>query len=567
MVHFELDTGAAAVAPDSSEIDRMVMGARFVTYRNDARFEAQIDELDPGLLVWPGGDLAERRTDRYGFEYEELYNDAIDRPGLSEMMTLANDQDAALSIVLPTVRYQGREADLANDVRDFMGKLLGGDYGDLPKELILEVGSEYYAYFEDGATSAAAQYAALADIVVTEIALALGDHAVNTTGADVTIAVQTGREIWEDNDLRAGLSDFALQNTEMLIHHRFPVQTQGFDGRVDDQIAINEAWEQEIQDAGGTEPDFFVSAWNVAQLTRGSALELFLDENPHLTESDVDLDARTNTAFEAFWQDLLLDYDYGASHPGLILEGFSTYVEAGMDAGAIFGIDVIHPGRLSWRDEDGDDHLFVGGEMLKMIYESVEGTRILASDEPYDRSAAATTYAFEGDDKLIVFIAAGADASTEVSIEIDNLAADYTSVFADRLAIGENPNWMSDFAIADNPHVDESPEAATYAPGVRSEADVTVFQNAVTTELGAHEVVRLAFAKTDAAAAELEAVSEGSEILLQMADLPVLTHPPAIPPDDLTQAAVEDDFADGSDGGGGGGMFGAIILPLLLLLF
>lgn len=567
MLHFELDTGAAAVAPESTEIDRLAMGARFVSYRSDARFEAHIDELDPGLLVWPGGDLAERRTDRYGFEYEELYNDAIDRPGLSEMMTFANEQDAALSVVLPTVRYQGREADLANDVRDFMGKLLGGDFGALPKELILEVGSEFYAYFEDGATSAAAQYAALADIVVTEIALALGDHTVNTIGADVTIAVQTGREMWEDDDLRDGLSDFALQNTEMLIHHRFPVQTQGFDGRVDDQIEINKAWEADILGVGGEEPDFFVSAWNVAQLTRNSALDLFLDDNPHLTEADVDLDARTNADFEAYWQDLLLDYDYGALHPGLILEGFSTYVEAGMDAGAAFGVDVIHPGRLSWRDEDGDDHLFVGGEMLKMIYESVEGTRILSSDEPYDRSAAATTYAFEGDDKLIVFIAAGSDPNTEVTIEIDNLAADYTSVFADRLSVGENPNWMHDFGIVDNPHVDESPEAATYAPGVRSEANVELFQNAITTELGAHEVVRLAFAKTDAASTELEAVSEGSEILLQMADLPILSHPPASLPDDITQAAADDGFDDGSDGGGGGGVFGAFILPLLLLLF
>ncbi|MEM1066767.1 MAG: hypothetical protein AAGJ74_14800, partial [Pseudomonadota bacterium] len=226
-----------------------------------------------------------------------------------------------------------------------------------------------------------------------------------------------------------------------------------------------------------------------------------------------------------------------------------------------------HPGRLSWRDEDGDDHLFVGGEMLKMIYESVEGTRILSSDEPYDRSAAATTYAFEGDDKLIVFIAAGSDPNTEVTIEIDNLAADYTSVFADRLSVGENPNWMHDFAIVDNPHVDESPEAATYAPGVRTEADVELFQNAITTELGAHEVVRLAFAKTDAASTELEAVSEGSEILLQMADLPILSHPPASLPDDITQAAADDGFDDGSDGGGGGGVFGAFILPLLLLLF
>ncbi|MEL7519490.1 MAG: hypothetical protein AAFN48_11125, partial [Pseudomonadota bacterium] len=222
MVHFDLDTAESAVAPSATEIDRLAFGARYVSYRNDERFEAQIDELDPGLIVWPGGDLAERRTDRYGFEYDDLYNDTIDRPGLSEMMALANAQDAALSIIVPTVRYLGREADLANDVSSFMAELLAGVFGALPKELILEVGSEYYAYFDDVAETAEAQYAALADVAVTEIAVALGNPGINTLGADVTIGVQTGRTLAEDADIRDGLSDFALQNTEMLIHHRFP---------------------------------------------------------------------------------------------------------------------------------------------------------------------------------------------------------------------------------------------------------------------------------------------------------------------------------------------------------
>ena len=563
MVHFDLDTGESAVAPSATEIDRLAFGARYVSYRNDERFEAQIDGLDPGLIVWPGGALAERRTDRYGFEYDDLYNDTIDRPGLSEMMALANTQDAALSIIVPTVRYLGREADLANDVSNFMAELLAGDFGALPKELILEVGSEYYAYFDDGAETAEAQYAALADVAVTEIAVALGNPGINTLGADVTIGVQTGRTLAEDADIRDGLSDFALQNTEMLIHHRFPVQTQGFDTRVGDQIDINEAWLQDIQDAGGDDPDFFVSAWNAAQITRDAALDQFLDENPHLTAGDVDLDARTNTAFETYWQDLLLDYDYGARHPGLILEGFSTYAEAGMDAGAVFGVDVIHPGRLSWRDENGDDHLFVGGEMLKMIYETVEGTRVLESDGPYDRDAAATTYAFEGDDKLIVFIAAGSDPDTEVSIEIDGIGSTFTSVYADSLTMGENADWMSDFGVVDNPSVDETPEQGTYAPSVRSEADLTVYENAVVTQLGAHEVVRLAFAKSDAAADELGDVSEGEEIELQIAGLPVLNTPDPDLSGDVDALAVDEE--DGSEGGGG--MLGGLLLPILILLF
>ena len=565
MTTLDIATGDDAVAPAAHFLDGSAFGVRFDSYRNFGRFESQIDPSDPGLIVWPGGHLAETRTDRYGLEYDDLSNPVIDRPGLDEMMAAAIARDAALSITLPTVRYLGREAELTDDLRGFLGDLLSGGYGPLPQELILEVGSEYYAHFTDGATPAAAQYAGIADLIVTELALALNDPTVNLIGADVTIAVQAGKTLGDDEVIRDGLSDFALSNVEMVIHHRFSPGPEAIDPRIPDVEQIIGNWETEVVDAGGTVPELFVSAWNVAQYTRSDALDDFLELNPSLTADDVDLDRRTNASFEQFWQASLDSHAYGERHPGLILEIFSSYAEAGMSAGAVFGTDVVHPGRLSWRDDQQADHTFVGGETIRMIYESLEGTRALASNGPYDSDDAVMPYAFEGADRVVVFLAAGAQASGEITLDVEGLGSELTSLWADSLRAIEDPDWMETFAIPDNPEVDESPEAATFLPGQRSAANVEVIEGGVRLSLAAYEVIRLSFAKTAEGADALQAISSGDEIDLTTlaADDSLPTTDPVVDTIDYSAPGVphygsEDDGEDG---------LGLEMLALLLPIF
>ena len=114
---------------------------------------------------------------------------------------------------------------------------------------MLEIGSEYYAHF-NGPT-AAGDYAALADVAVTEIAMALNNTSVNTIGADVSIGVQMGRTAGEDDEIRDGLSDFALSNIDLVIHHRFAFLPDGIDARVEDVADWLAAWQDDVSDAGG----------------------------------------------------------------------------------------------------------------------------------------------------------------------------------------------------------------------------------------------------------------------------------------------------------------------------
>ena len=519
-----MESGASAYADSTETLSDAVFGARYISYRGIDRFLDQTDPMELGLIVWPGGTLAETRPDRYGFEYDGLQNPANNKPDLTEMMAIAVERGADLSVILPTFRYATDLAGAETAISDFLADLLAGDYGPLPDRLILEVGSEYYAHFADGATSAAAQYGAVAEVMISEIEAALADPGINLVGADLTIAVQSGKTLGEDVDIRDALSPGSIQAVDMLIHHRFAYQPQGIDPRIAEYQAVLDAWEAETGDV----PDLFVSAWNTVTLTRSGVLNDYVaykaSQGVTIDPDDVDLDGRTTTEFENFWQDSLDEAAYGQEHAAYILESFSSYAEAGADAASLYGVDLIHSGRVSWR-ENGEDHLFVGAEMLDMIYESVADTHVLASAGDYDTNAPATAYGFENDDKLILFVAAGETAPGEIALDLDGLGITYTQVWAERLTAEVATDWMQVFGIPDNGAVDESPEAETYAHGVRAGFAPVLSGETLNFSLGsAHEIVRLSFAKTAAGAHEIAGWSDGSAT-----DLSGLGVPPLLP--------------------------------------
>lgn len=508
-LNLDIESGASAYADGAEALTDALFGARYISYRGVNRFLDHIEDIDIGLIVWPGGTLAETRPDRYGFEFDGLQNPANNKPDLTEMMAIAVDKGADLSVILPTFFYVDDVGAARAEISGFLQDLLAGDFGPLPDRLILEVGSEYYAHFSDGATSAAAQYGAVADVMVTEIADALADPSINLIGADITIAVQSGRTLDDDTDLRGVLSEYAIDSADMLIHHRFAFQPQGIDGRIAQYQDVLDAWEAET----GTEPDLFVSAWNTVTLTRNGVLADFIEyqttQGVTIDASDVDLDGRTTVAFENYWQDALDQAAYGQEHAAYILESFASYAEAGADAASLYGVDLIHPGRVSWR-ENGADYDFVGLDMLDMIYESVGGTHVLSSDGAYDTDALATTYGFENDDKLVLFIAAGDTSPGDIALQLDGFGDVYTQVWAERLTSAVPSDWMAVFGVPDTAGVDESPEGDTFAIGMR-DAVTPVFdgETLAVSLTSPHEVIRLSFAKTAAGAHEIAGWSDG----------------------------------------------------------
>jgi hypothetical protein len=205
-----------------------------------------------------------------------------------------------------------------------------------------------------------------------------------------------------------------------------------------------------------------------------------------------------------------------------------------------------------------------------MLYESVRGTTPLGSEEPYDKDNPATAWAFENDDRLVVFVAAGQRPPGEVTLDLDGMGTTFRAVFADRLTAEVRPDWMEVFGVPDNPEVDEAPEAETYAEAVRAPAGAVQTDGGVTIGLTApFEVVRLAFAKTEAGLADIAGWSDAAPVFLEPPpeEPPPEEPPPEEPPPEEPPPDDDDAPDEASDDGGGAGIALALLalLPLLLL--
>ena len=571
MTAMTFDLGAATPVTAGGAWGPDFFGYLYTGFRSFARFEAQLADQQVGMLVWPGGFIAEMFPDRYGMEYPGLFNPAFPRPDLAEMMAEAVARGAGLSVVLPSLRYLGDEAALRADLQGFLGDLLGGTYGPAPERLILQVGSEFYGTMPDPAL-AATHYGALAEVFVQEISAAVADPAVNAAGMDVEIAVQGGRDLAEDAAIRAELSDASLRAIDEVIHYRFALTAEGIDGRVEDVSEVMEAWRAELAALGQAGPGLFLGSWGVASYTRDEALSDFLAADAaaggSLRPEDVDLAGRTTTAFEEFWQDAMAARDYGTDHPRLVLEMLTEYGAEGMTAAAVYGTDVIHPGRTSFNDINGVPQDFVGQRMLDMLAESVDGTRALDIGLQNAPGEAVWAYGFENSDKLVVFLAADSVVPGGVRLDLPGMGSVYRQVAADSLRAAVPADWMARFGIPDNPDVDESAEGESYALGERQGAVVQQVAGGVQIGFSAPgEVVRVAFAKTDAGLAEIAGFTDGGIMTLDA----TLIDDGDGGDDDLPMVPMPEDFPDEDDDdidlGGAGDALGLLLgmMPLLFL--
>lgn len=567
-------TGQTAYVTDSLVFDADHFGYNYTGFRDFDRFLTQLDGSQIGLITWPGGAMAEFQTDRFGLEYDGLWNGGDGAGNLYEVLDAAARVGAGVSIVLPTIRYIDRPDALVADIRSFMTDLLGGHYGPLPERLILEIGSEYYSTFRD-VPDGIASYADIADLMMREIEAAVADPSINLLGFDPDIAMQGGRTLAEDEIIRDHLSDDALETVDMVLHHRFAVMATGVDTSSTEIGTILDAWEEDMAAVGGERPELFLGTYNVASYARSEALRDYVadmaDHGITIDRDSIDLEARTDTDFENYWQAKLERYDYGAEHPRVLLEMMAEYGAEGMGAAGTYGSDMMHAARLTYTDAQGAPVSFVGQDMLDMMAESIDGTRLLKISTTNDRNDEVWAYGFENEHKLVLFLSADSTPPGRVDINLSEYDG-LQSVRGDSLTAVIPADWMDRFGIADNPLVDESSEARSYALGEREGVDPQLTDKGISVTFDApNQVIRLAFAKDDIGAAEIAAFSDGGAVSLEGADLPEWHGDiGALFGDPIEDGTLDDDIEhevvdDGSSGSGMGilGLFA--LLPLLLM--
>ena len=585
-----LFAGPANVLPDSLPVTAEHFGYNYTGFRPFGRFQRQLADDPVGLITWPGGSVAENLSNRYGLGYDDLWNDRFGF-GLNDVFASARAGDAAVAIVLPTLPYVGREADLRADIDSFVARLGSGDFGPVPRRLILEVGSEYYATFGPGVDSAAT-YGRIADVTVQALSQALSDPALNPDGVAPEIAVQCGISAAEDAAIRAELDDHSLAEVDLLIHHRFPLLTGGVDDSADILAGAVKDWAADMAAVGASRPGVFLSSYNVGSLTREEARASYVADRAAAGEAvdpaTINLETRNDAEFERYWQDQMQLRDYGQDHPRVLLELHARTGAVGMEAASAYGVDMIHAGRLTGTDANGQPQDFIGQEMLDMMAESLIDTRPLALSLRNRAVEDVATYAWENDDKLVAFIALRDQPPGELDVRVPGLAKGaYHAVWAESLRADIPQDWMARFGIPDRPDVDEEPESHSYALGRRESVDVSReggFLKLTTTH--EDQVIRLVFAKTEEGASDIATWAEGTPLSLLRTrsdvaptePVPDTTPEPISPPPvaalprpadaDLPEAAPDADADDPEpqDSGDLSALLGGAVLAFGLLL-
>lgn len=555
-------TGQDAWVGPARGVDSDLFGFRYSGYRTFDRFEEQTADSHIGVIGWPGGHLVEHRDDIFGLDYAEngLANPDSYFPSVSQIMAFANETNHGIAITLPTLKWLSDPVGLRQNLGIFAERLLSGGFGDVPQNVIIEIGSEYYGHAVDLGMTAeelAPLYGGLAADMIEILRAIEADATINTQGVTLQIGVQAGRSDADAGLIIDGMQDTALAQVDYVIMARMPLNFGGVDRTIEDYHQTLDAWTEAVVGAGGDAPDVFMTSFNVASPTRDEALNAYVetlaDQGTVIDPDSVDLEGRTNSDFEQFWQDRIERFDLGLDQPKMLMELFAEFHELGATSGTAFGVDQAHPGRLSFADAGGNPVSMIGMDFLNFLYESVDDTRMLQISVSNDSTTETPVYAFEGQSHTTIFVMGGHDPA-EVELDIEGLSSNYTRAYVDTLTPVVADDWMQRYGIPDNPDIDETPESETFAEG-RFGTQLPTFRdgNMVVSVEAPGQIVRIVLAHSTEGEAEVADWVTDPAASVDLAE--------EFAGEGAGNADDNDAVADGGDGG-----FGMIFLALLPLL-
>lgn len=507
-------------------------GTRYTAFKNIDRFLDQTSEFDGGLIVWPGGSLAERSSEKYGLEYDGMWNseDFPDRPDLYEMLQISADLGKTLSIVLPTSRYSEDPDEMVDGLWDLFESILL-DFGseNLPRKVIFEVGNEYYANFLGSNEIVKAEnYGKIANIIgetVSDI-----DHSFGGLSNSLQFSFQAGRTSEANEAIIEQLSSTSLAQVDMISHHRFSPRLDAVTKSIPDLENSLIQWQQAV---GDDDLAVFLSAYNISSLARPESYLDYLKSIGQVGENQQhEIAFRSNTDFEKFYQNQLDARSVGIQHAEVILKLFSEYSALGLEAASVYGWDLIHGGRSSFNDADGESHVFAAGVIQDMMAESLIGTsqrdvEFGFEDDPYhdlvnSYNSSTSIYQYENDDKAVIFLTSTNVVDDEVlALNIDDFPSSANKIWVEKMSLESHEGWMEDFGIIDNLDVEESAEEKSYASVIRETITPEFSDGYIILPIPNDQIIRISVAKSNVGSDEIASWHPDPENYLDIKELDV----------------------------------------------
>jgi hypothetical protein len=363
-----LPTDAFAVAFDynkiqtsqnsgKSVVSKNHFGSIFTTFLTLTDYDTALTGVAEYGVRWPGGALAEKKPDKYGFNYKDIYNEpeagdsdyyAGRQKGLTETMAYAVRTNQSFSMIIPTLRYMDDPSVGQVELEGFLIKLLKGDFGPLPQDFTLEIGNETahigweYGSFTPGPGS----YGYLANEFLSTINRVLNDTVLNPNKVNLKVTTQLGTTKGGQNTIYNQISKANLKTVDAFVRHSGLVNTadEYMLSVEDEKLKVakkywSAAW-------GGNPPAFVVydSAWNIG----GS------EQENNVSGAD--------------------KIDVGARQAGAMVQLFGKMMAGGSDRAAIWGVQDTISSHFFHKGE----RISHGGHAFRLMADSLPGTSLLA---------------------------------------------------------------------------------------------------------------------------------------------------------------------------------------------
>lgn len=363
-------------------------GAIYSGFPQDTHFLAVMGEIGAHISRWPGGTLAELRTDVYDIGDATMLdpttlfteNPSRSRLSLSEAMPFVGG-NSTINVIVPTHRYvDDIESGLA-DI-DFLLNNLSQDSLYDGTTIRLEIGNEYYAIegFE------AESYGEIANSFVGHI----GTLDESDYNFDLEVSIQAGRSPQDAATITASLDEQSFEHIDAVNVHLLPINLRnlylggGNDDRFGDLDENLNIWDSIYETLALESPERHLTAWTVGQAAN--------------SVNEVDLDYQ----------------DYGARGGVTMLALFGESLEQGFSESSVWGVGVSNLNSLGTVDGAGEVVLSHSGMVFAELRNSVVGMEFLESFgdiEWYDDDQIQFGYqAYWAPGQLVLYAVSGQDS-------------------------------------------------------------------------------------------------------------------------------------------------------------
>lgn len=453
---------------DGVIIDSNLFSGNFLSTKDRIGDQGTFDETSTYLGVtnfrYPGGSLTEHYFDIKNPNSTHAWCEESNRwvflTPISDFIEFAKEQDASVTIVLPTKKFLSDNTDSNGDryaeidaegVVRYVTDLITGQYGDVNVQAF-EIGNEYWGSGE----MSSVEYGRVASEMSVVIQRVLNDLGQS----DTDIVVQVGSAYMHedlphhydaDQDVHEILEDinsrYGVNFGDEMLNHRGEIQW----GFVTNGLIMNEFDTVHERLSIDAIASHVYSRAPFSEYSRDYHLDIadkWHDEISGLTNYVTEWNVSSNTSL------LERQHDYGLKQAHEYLNLITNFAERNVEVAHIWGVEQAAEAALARNNGD----VTVLGEMYSLMNESIPDAQIIdISAQEHNKQLKTDVFqanAFLKDDTLVMFVSSLSTQDEIINLDVSALVESYGEMKVKTLKVesaADIGNADAEAIVAENP--------------------------------------------------------------------------------------------------------------------